>query len=268
MKAIFNHNLVEELHLKINDRGLQYGDGLFETIVVKDQKAWFLHLHFDRLKRGMNALQMNIPEMFGISYFESQIDELLKNNNMNDAIVNLMVWRKPGGTYQPQNHMVNILLKAREPREKKNKILERVKFSGNTYNSPSIYSKFKTFNSLPYVLAGIEKHQQQVHDLIILDYQGNISETIDKNIFWRIDDNYFTPSLDTGCIDGIQRIRIMNHLKKKDLLIKEVKVKKEKIFEAQQVFTCNVTGIYPVLTIENQTYDNDIDNNIFQDLQH
>ena len=266
MKAILNHNLTEEIYLKINDRGLQYGDGLFETIVVKDQKILFLNLHFDRLIKGMKTLQMVIPEMFGISYFESQVHELLKNNNLKDAIVNIVVWRKAGGTYQPENHQVNILLKARKLVEKKNKVLERVNYYTNGYNYQTPYSNFKTLNALPYVLAGIEKQKQQVHDLIILDHEGHISETIDKNIFWRINNNYFTPSLDTGCVAGIQRHRIIKHLRQLNISVEEVKLKKNKINEAQQVFACNVTGIYPILSIENQTFDVHLDEQLFQDL--
>lgn len=262
MKAIFNNQLVNDLHLTIDDRGLQYGDGLFETILVEENEIKYLDLHFDRLKKGMQTLKMSVPEYFGIATFQSQISQLLEVSNLTNAVVNLQIWRKPGGRYAPVHQEVNFLIRIRKYFTSKNRILKKVNFSESIQNFPTPYSSFKSSNALKYVLAGIEQSEKAVDDLIIQDHEGYISETINKSIFWKTGDKYYTPSLDTGCIDGVMRKVVMKKCTQQGFVVQEIKANKSEILQADQVFACNVTGIYPIEEINGQTFRM-IDSEIF-----
>ncbi|MEF3193948.1 MAG: aminotransferase class IV, partial [Halothiobacillaceae bacterium] len=50
-------------NLPVGDRGLQYGDGLFETMAVADGKVRLLSLHLERLARGAARLAIPLPDM-------------------------------------------------------------------------------------------------------------------------------------------------------------------------------------------------------------
>ena len=73
--------------------------------------------------------------------------------------------------------------------------ITKISFSDKIKLHFSLFSPYKTLNSLPYVLAGIEKTERNLEDLILLDSQNNISESTSANIFWIKNDKIFTPNL-------------------------------------------------------------------------
>lgn len=244
MKAIFNDMVVAQLSLTLDDRGLQYGDGLFETIIVKNGSIQLVENHVDRLKRGMRALQMEVPSYFTVAFFIEKITALTEINQLNTMVVNIVVWRKPGGLYTPAWNQVNYLIKCR-PYEEKEKTIRKMGICRSVSNTFQVYAAYKS-NSLKYVLAGLEKKEKALDDLIILDIKGNISETMDKNIFWQFGSDYFTPSLNTGCIAGVMREHLLASLIRQGKKVAQVESKPEVLKQADRIFACNASGIYEV----------------------
>ena len=64
-------------------------------------------------------------------------------------------------------------------------------------------------SALPYVMAGIEKQNRGLDDLIILSTKDHVSECIASNIFWLRKGTIYTPSLRSGCIEGIRRAQLI-----------------------------------------------------------
>lgn len=242
MKAIFNDTEVDDLSLSLDDRGLQYGDGLFETIIVQESEPLLLERHLLRLKKGMSILQMEAPSYFSQDFVHQKIIALARLNQLDSAVVNLMVWRKPGGLYAPVGREVNWLMKCRvyQDREKR---LKKVGICKSIKNAYQVFSPYKS-DSLKYVLAGIEKRDRQLDDLIILDVHGHISETVDKNIFWYDGNSYFTPSIDTGCIAGVMREELISEFASQGKEVIEGEFVPEVLENAESIFACNASGIY------------------------
>lgn len=244
MKAIFNDTEVAGLSLSLDDRGLQYGDGLFETIIVKESEPLLLERHFLRLKKGMLILQMEAPSYFSLDFINNKISELALLNQLDSMVVNLMVWRKPGGLYTPAGREVNWLLKCRIYQERE-KTLKKVGICKSIKNAYQVFSPYKS-NSLKYVLAGMEKQDRQLDDLIILDMNGHVSETVDKNIFWYDGTNYYTPSITTGCIAGVMREQLMFEWAEQGIEVKEGAYEPETLKNAEKILTCNASGVYEI----------------------
>ena len=244
MKALFNDMIVEELSLTLDDRGLQYGDGLFETIIIKAGKIQLLDKHLSRLKKGMQVLHMETPAYFTINYFTACIARLAEINQTETMVANVMVWRKPGGLYTPLEQAVNLLIKCR-PYQEKAKKLHKVGICRSVSNYYQSYTPYKS-NSLKYVLAAIEKKESKMDDLIILDASGYISETIDKNIFWISDKTIFTPAVKTGCIAGVMLDHLMDtwNVERKNVVAGFYELKSLK--QAEKIFACNASGVYEV----------------------
>jgi branched-subunit amino acid aminotransferase/4-amino-4-deoxychorismate lyase len=78
-------------------RGFFYGDGLFESIRVFDGIVPFIHLHWERLEKGMRLLGFNIPSDWSGDFFRNEILKITSGN----ARVKISVWRSPGGLYHP-----------------------------------------------------------------------------------------------------------------------------------------------------------------------
>ncbi len=77
------------------NRSLRYGDGLFETIKVVNDKIINKEFHFERLFTGLSLLQFDISNSFKATFFENAIKKLLKkNNHLKKARVRLMRFQR------------------------------------------------------------------------------------------------------------------------------------------------------------------------------
>jgi len=244
-----------EIRLSFTDRGFQYGDGIFETIVCEGQTILFLDLHWERLTKGIKVLNLLLPEWLRLEYLESAILKLAKLERLVSARVKVLVWRRKGGLYTPSENTAHVLIMAlphRPPRQ----ILETAGFSKKVRLAHSPTSPFKTLSSMPYVLAGIEKKERNLDELILLDQDEHLSECTAANLFWIKNNRLFTPSLQTGCIEGIRRRNIIERLAQ-DNPVSQVLLPIQEVLEADQVFTCNVTGIVWIRTIQDRHYQLD-----------
>jgi branched-chain amino acid aminotransferase/4-amino-4-deoxychorismate lyase len=198
-----------EFSIGLNDRAFQYGDGLFETIVVRNGKIKFLSAHIERLKLGSKAIDLNLPELFSREAIELLILELIQMNKLTENVrVKLMVWRKEGGLYTPENDSINYLIKTSALT---NASIVSIK-SWRCYHqfrlTETLISAYKTINALPYVLASNYKKQHKLDEVVLLDQEGNVAEASASNLFWIQDNDLFTPSLKTGCKKGIIRSQL------------------------------------------------------------
>lgn len=257
MKAIYSNRMVdlEDFCLDITNRGFLYGDGLFETIMFKDGKIKFLERHLDRLHRGMKALGMIPNKDINFTNIENQVPQLVKVNNISHhARVKLQVWRKSGGLFTPLNNETDYLIIVQEQLSGSAIKLE-ADISQEVKINYSQFSRFKTCNMLPYILAGLEKEKRKIDELIILNGHGFVAECSAANIFWVKDGTYFTPSLESGCIEGIKRAVILEELNRRNIQYKEILEGPDSLYNADFAFASNVAGIFPLAKVGSITFN-------------
>ena len=259
MNIIYDGLLIDESDFKveISNRAFQYGDGLFESIIYDNGNLRFFDRHLSRLYDAMECLSLKKPKQFQ-KHLELNIKDLLVANRCSNAKLKLQVWRKSGGLYSPENNDIHYVIYTSTWTDKSH-VLDRVGFSEEHVLSYSKYSSFKTCNSLPYILATIERDKRQLSDLILCDVNGNISEATSSNIFWKKNEIYYTPHLETGCVAGIMRSVLLDKLTESGCKILEVKAQKQELDEADQLFLCNVSGLYPVSRLNNVKYHTILD---------
>ena len=267
--CFFDNIFLEDkaLFIPIN-RAFEYGDGFFETIIVQNNEVLYFSDHFLRIQAASKALFLQLPADFSEDFVRKVILKLIDNNS-NDYSptfrIKITFWRKNGGFYTPtfpQNECNTHILIRVVPYETKNisgnilhqNPLLKVSFSDKIKLSFSSFSSYKTLNSLPYVLAGIEKTERNLDDMVLLDTQNNISECSSANIFWIKNDKIFTPNLQTGCVGGIMRKQVIQTAHKLLIDLEEGFFPKTHLIEADCVFTTNVTGIRWIENIENQQF--------------
>jgi 4-amino-4-deoxychorismate lyase len=260
MNIYFNSSLIKatELTIAINDRGLSYGDGIFETIVVKNKKIRFLDWHWERMVKGVKALGMSLPDDLTQEKIGNQIYSLMVVNQVPDqARIKIIIWRKEGGLFTPHLNDINIMVTAMPFYSHLPKTRERATVSDKVTLFPSFTSSYKSLNALPYVLAGIEKQEKQMDELILLNHQKMVTEASAGNIFWVKDGAYYTPSLSCGCIDGVMRRHIIESLNFHQIAIHQVEAPVDTLYNADHLFATNVTGIYPILHLDNKKFKNE-----------
>ncbi len=252
--ALYNGKLVEALSLNIADRGLSFGDGLFETILLKNQTSHLLPLHIKRLHAGAEALRLNAQNMT-TQWLSKAIGQLSTPSEKNtDQRVKLLVWRNHQNqkAYFSKQQNIEWLLTITPTLPFEIHIKEKALFAHSIVLHYTSISQFKTISALPYVMAANERAARGVDELILTDVDGHIAEAVSANIFWITDNKIYTPSLLSGCVNGVMRQHIMALLQKVNIPVKEVLLPKSQLQHQGLVFTCNVAGISVLKSIENQ----------------
>jgi branched-chain amino acid aminotransferase/4-amino-4-deoxychorismate lyase len=252
MKAIFNDELLDfnQIQLGIHDRGFRYGDGLFETIAVIKSKPRFLQRHFDRIVKGSQVLGLSL-EQITVENLEENCSILLRENAIRDfGKLRFSVWRKDGGLYVPSEEGANFLLTVEPVDMPIFRKLNKVGFSEKVVNYPGIHTSFKTISALKYVLAGLEKNDRKLDEIIINDHNGFVSEALASNIFIKKGQVYYTPPVVTGCIEGIMRNWLIDALKSRKIPVTEHFMTPNELLEAESVFTTNAMGIAHIVRIQ------------------
>lgn len=242
MISCFNGDLSNQHLIDISlDRGFQYGDGFFESIKYTTETGLeHFEDHFTRLSDGLLLLDYNIPKDFkNILYSKTIL--VCQQNNLKTARVKIIVWRKSGGLFTPQNNDLNYFISTTEllPFDKSPITLglaTKIKIPVH------ILSNYKTLSSLPYVLAGIEKKQSEYDDLILLNTDDFICECTSSTIFWEIDKQIYTPSLKSACIAGIGRKNEIIQLKKEGRTVNEGLYTIDELSKAELIWTTNSFG--------------------------
>lgn len=260
MKAILNSQVfeIEDLPLALGNRAFKYGDGLFETIALPKGKPRLLDYHLQRLSEGADYLHLDYSNILNQKKAASHISQLQELNSVEgDAIVKLHIWRNAVGKYAVMNTDADSLITLEKTAFNKFSVLKRADFSEKTINYASGFSQFKTMNALKYVIAGNEKLEKGLDEIIILDQKGFISEALSSNIFWKKADKFFTAPISTGCISGVMRRWIIEKLTENGLEIHEKLVGKNEFLESDCIFTSNASGIAHISSIGSLQFEID-----------
>ena len=261
MKAILNNEILDwdEIRLSKLNRGFRYGDGFFETIAIVNGTTRFLERHIVRLINGAAKLKLEVHDILNLDQVQKNIQVLQTQNYLEqDSKLKIIIWRNSEGLYTPVDEKTHCLMTIEPNGFHKTALTQRAGFSVDVTNFPSPISKFKSMSAIKYVLAGIEKKEKKLDEIIILDYRAYVSETLSSNIFWRKKNAYYTSPLSTGCIEGIMRNWLMESLKQRGFMMKEKLVKTRELLDSDHIFTTNAMGICHIQGIGRNKFEIDL----------
>ncbi len=264
----------EEFKPEFDNRAFQYGDGLFETMHALGTNVQFFYEHIERLIISMKILKMEVPVRFSIDTLglQKEITKLLTTNRIyKGGRVRLSVFRENGGFYCPATNEVNYLIQTEHLEQDKyvlNKDGYRIDIYEEVQKPLNIFSGLKTSSSIFYVMAGIFKSDNKLDECLIINEKGNITEGISANIFIIKEKNIYTPSLKSGCLNGIMRNKIISNAKSEGLTVfDEISIQLADIMTADEIFFTNaITGIRWVLGFKQRRYYNKIAKQLNQKL--
>ena len=257
----FNGNLVENVPITTKNRGLNYGDALFETIRVINNSIMFWEAHYFRLMSSMRMLRMEIPMSFSPEKLENQIKDTIKANNLTSSPVKvkLLVYRKDGGLYLPKSREVDVVISV--------EAIENAFFVHNTENYvvdlfkdhfvlAGMLSTLKTTNKVTQVLASIFAEENSFDNCIILNEKKSVVEFTNGNLFLVKGNTIKTPPLSDGCLKGIIRGELIKMLKKlDDYTLEETSISPFELQKADELFLTNsIVGIKSINQYRKKTY--------------
>ncbi len=248
-----------------DNRGLNYGDAVFETLRVSGGKIYFWEDHYFRLMASMRILRMEIPMSFTPEYLEEQvIKTITSSENKNGAFrAKILVWRKTGGKYSPTTNDVEFLItseKLAEPFYTLNDSFYEIELFKDHYINSGLLSTLKTNNKVLNVLGSVYAQENDYANCLLLNEKKQVVEALNGNIFLVKGYKIKTPPITDGCLNGVLRKQIIKILgQMPDYVLEEESVSPFELQKADEIFITNViVGIQPVSKYRKKEYDREV----------
>ena len=235
-----------ESKISIFNRNMQYGDGLFETFVAKDNKVLFWENHFDRLNNGCERL--NIKKIAN-SIWLKDIKKALSLSSENNCIVKLILSRGNslrGYSYSKDIEPIRVVIvsKLNEYKTKKTYSLE---YAMSGFHSNPKLAGIKHCNRLEQIMA---RTNMLADEAIMLDESKSIISVTQGNLYFIFGNKLVTPKLDKCGVIGSRRSIILELSRFINLEVAEDEISIKQLEKANEVFVSNsLIGIQPVTSI-------------------
>jgi branched-chain amino acid aminotransferase len=269
----FNGDILDsELQLTVSNRSFLYGDGVFETLKVVDNKILFFEDHYFRLLASMRIIRMQIPMSFTLEYLESQILALVSQQDINhSARVRLTVFRNEGGFYSPKDNSVSFVIQASELKNKFYSIADSA-FEVDLYKdfvvTKQLLSTLKTNNKIIQITASVFAQENQLDSCLLINEDKNVIEATNGNLFMMMNSQLITPPISEGCLNGIMRRQILKLAKEPDFIeIVEKEISPFDLQKADELFITNViVGIQPITKYRKKEFETKLSNQLLAKL--
>jgi 4-amino-4-deoxychorismate lyase len=233
------------------DRGLQYGDGLFETMRVRRGAVRLLGFHLERLADGCRRLAIAPPD-------EKRLrDELTRiASQRSEAVLKLIVTRGVGARgYRPSGaeRVTRVVsLQPLPPAARNPAPPTGVRLCSTRLGMSPALAGLKTLNRLESVLARAEWHDARIWEGLMRDTEDTIVCGTMSNLFIRRGSALVTPLLDRCGIAGVMRRWVLTQASALHLQVVESRLRWEDVVQAGEVFMTNaVAGVVPVGSLRN-----------------
>lgn len=255
-------------YLNHTNRGLLYGDSLFEAIRVVNGHIYFLEDHYLRLMASMRILRMEIPMDFTMEFMEQEILKTIAANVPKNALrVRLTIFRNNGGLYMPLTNNISYIVKTRSLESPFYILPEapyEVELFKDFYISKGMLSNLKTNNRVLNVVGSIFAKENDYDNCLLLNDDKQVVEALNGNIFLVSGTIIKTPPLEDGCLDGILRkklIEIISKLEDYQLVVESISP-----FELQksdELFLTNaISGIIPITKYRKKEFSKIVSKNL------
>ncbi len=235
-------------HVSVEDRGLLYGDGLFETIAVRDGRPILWQRHMQRLISGCTRLAIPQPD--------SQLlwDEALTVcKEVQQAVLKIIITRgisgrgyRPDATEIKPTRIITLHPWPDYPPEFTTHGVS-VRLCTNRLGSNPALAGVKHLNRLEQIMARSEWHDHSIQEGFMLNSTGHVIEGTMSNVFMVREGVVITPDLSECGVPGIIRAEILEQVAAWSIPCDITAISVEELMAAQEVFLCNsIIGIWPV----------------------
>lgn len=248
----------EKITINASDRGLQYGDGLFESMAVQNGKINLWQDHWQRLKSGCERLSISLPDK---KTAEKEIKLLCEKNNETKFVIKLIVTRgegQRGYRFSKEQDVTRILSTHKWPDYPEQNTTEgvAVRYCDTIISENPGLAGIKHLNRLEQILARNEWNgNEEYQEGLMLNLHGNVIDGTMSNIFLIKDNQIITPDLSLSGVAGVMRKNIIKLAEKINITIRVENVSKSKLENADELFLTNsLFGIWPVKSLENKIF--------------
>ena len=263
----------EAAKLSLKNRGLLYGDAVFETIKAVNGQLFFWEDHYFRLMASMRILRMAIPMHFSMEFLEDEIKKTIRAAAFDKQAVRIKLYvnRKEGGKYNPTNHDVDYFIELEatgNPFYTFNEDPYRVELFKDHYIYANLLSTLKSNAKTINVLGSIYATENGYQNCLLLNEQKMVVEALQGNLFLVKGTTIITPPTSDGCLRGIIRKQLIEIVKTlEEYTIEEKSISSFDLQKADELFITNVMiGIQPISNYRKKNYGTEVAKMLLQKL--
>ncbi len=248
-------NGIEADAVSVHDRGLSYGDGLFETFAVAEGRPIAWEPHISRLQNGCQRLRIPCPAE---ALLRAEATRVCAGLTL--GVLKIIVTRGANGRGYRIPEVVNpsrILTIYPWPAFPRSRAREGVRVTvcqTRLAANPGL-AGIKHLNRLEQVLARSEWDGPHYAEGLMLDTAGRVVEGTMSNLFLVIDGQLVTPDLADAGVAGIMRGLVLAEAAALDIGATVAPVGLDDLRRAEELFLCNsLFGVWPIKGLDGQAY--------------
>ncbi|PWC48378.1 aminotransferase class IV [Azospirillum sp. TSA6c] len=246
MTIWLNGRLIQAAEARIDpaDRGFTLGDGLFETIRIKDRLPRHLPRHLDRLGAGAELLRLPLP--YSAAELTGAMTALIEAAGIADGVLRLTLSRGTGarGVLPPADARPTLLMTA-APAAHMTAPVAAIVARSTRRNEHSPLSRLKSLNYLDSILARQEAAERGADEALLLNAAGRLAESSVANLFLSVGGRLLTPPLADGALPGIRRALILERHG-----AEEAPLTPEDLARADEALLTNSLGLRPLVAVD------------------
>jgi 4-amino-4-deoxychorismate lyase len=242
--------------LPLTERGLQFGDGLFETMRVAQGRLPLWDYHRARLFSGAKRLGI----VFDGEELQQQLQQFLSKLPASDAVVKITLTRgRSERGYAVSDGVPPSIILQSFPYAAKPRLWyeqgARLSVCETRLGLNPLLAGIKHLNRLEQVLARRELDGSAIADGLMLDIEDNLVDGCASNVFWVTDGVVHTPDLSRCGVAGVMRQCILDKLAEWGVPTRIAHFKLQSLSDAQEVFVCSsLIGCLPVGAIDDRQW--------------
>nr|WP_308418974.1 D-amino-acid transaminase [Virgibacillus oceani] len=249
---LYNDKIMERENLiDIEDRGYQFGDGIYEVIGVYDGKPLMLDEHLGRLERSAKEVQLTLPDSIGD--LKNKLLELVAGNELAEGIIYMQVSRGTAARWHefPKADVSPVTVAYTRAEDRMTDVENEGAAAVLTEDIRWLRCDIKTLNLLPNVLAKQKAVENNAIEAIL--HRGEtITEASASNVFMVKDGEIWTHPANNFILNGITRRKVLQLCDELNLKIKEATFTVNELLDADEVFiTATKLDVVPILKVDN-----------------
>lgn len=244
---------IHKASVGIEDRGFQFGDGVYEGVSVYRGQMVDLDPHLDRLDRSLGELSMPAP--MGRRALVQIFRTVILKNRVRDGFLYVQVTRgeAPRDHAFPASVRPSLVVTCR--RFDFGAIRARAETGVSVLTQPDQRwgrCDIKSIQLLPNCAAKTAARDAGAFEAVLLDREGYITEGSSTNMWIVKDGALITRSTDDNILSGITRASLMGLAQKRQIRIEERRFTPQDAVEAQEMFlTSSTGGVTAITTLDN-----------------
>ena len=260
----YNGNFKDQSLDHFNNRGFLFGDSVFETIKVVNNKIIYWEEHYLRLMSSMRILRIEIPGLYTPDFFEEEIRKTnLKIDSFFNGRVRLTIFRTKGEVYRPDSNEPIFVINSKKTDQKLfnvNLQSYKVDLFKDYLIQSNLISNLKTNNRVVNVIGSIYAKENDLENCILLNDQKFVAQFLNGNIFIVKDSLVKTPTISSGCLNGVMRNKIIELINKlPNLEIEEKIFSPYELISSDEIWVSNsISGIIPVTKYRKKLFSNKV----------